>query len=319
MPKYSSSLSTSEANLYKNPDSAFFKGSGYLSLMINRSEIESLVYLLSDPDEFVQASVMNRFDNMGDKSVPLLDEIRASTREPNLRQKLDNLILKLTFPSIELEFLNLIEGGLPELDDLERGVLLLGRLDNPTFREELYVRKLDAMASEIASEVNYTLQPLSQMEILMEHIFGAHGFKPAGESYYDTDFAHFHKVMDGKMGIPLTLAMIVLFVARRLELPFNGVNMPIHFLMRFDFDTQVVYLDPYNQGRPVTLNECLGFLKKHNIRPEQEHFETASPASMLGRALRNLQNSYTRKNDLLRSSMAELLLTHHDLISKGSR
>lgn len=281
--------------------------------MTNKAEIESLLYLLDDPDDFVRTSVLQRFESMTHHQIPLLDEFRSKTKDKTARKVLDETILKLTFPSVEQEFLNLIESGVDSFEELENAVLLLSRIENPTIREELYVRKLNYVASEIQAEILYTLQPIKQMELLIYHVFHTHGYKAPENGSFLPQNVQLSGVMDGKQGIPLTLSLIVLFLARRLELPFNGINMPIHFLMRFDFDAQVVYLDPYNGGRPVSVEECLNFLKKNNIRPEQDYFNKAVPVQMLLRTLRNLYNAYQIADDPLRQNMVEILITHLEL------
>ena len=257
---------------------------------------------------------MGRFNELDERSVPLLDEFRATSKNISEKQLLDDVILKLTFPSLETDFLNFIEGGVMSYTELEAAVFMLSRFENPTLREELYIRKLDRMAEEIKGEISYTLQPIKQMKLLMRHIFEHHGYGPSKEQYFKSEYAHLHKVIDGKEGIPLTLSFIALFLARRLELPLSGVNMPIHFLMRYDFDTQVVFIDPFNSGKVVTMTECLNFLKRNSIRPEQVYFAQAHPAQMLIRAMRNLHNSYTKENDSLRAERMQILITHFELL-----
>ncbi len=274
------------------------------------------MYLLDDPDEFVRSSVLQRFESMTQHQIPLLDEFRAKTKDATAKKMLDETILKLTFPSVEQEFLNLIESGVSSLEELESAIILLIRIQNPTIREELYVRKLNYIASEIQAEISYTLQPIKQMELLIYHVFHTHGFKAPENGTFLPQNVQLNGVMDEKQGIPLTLSLVVLFLARRLELSFSGVNMPIHFLMRYDFDAQVVYLDPYNGGRPVSLEECLNFLKKNNIRPEQDYFNKSTPLQMLLRTLRNLYNAYQIADDPMRQNMIEILITHLEL---GSR
>jgi regulator of sirC expression with transglutaminase-like and TPR domain len=242
-----------------------------------------------------------------------LDEFRSKTRDENAKRVLDETILKLTFPTIEQEFLNLVESGVTTFEELETAIVLLTRIQNPTIREELYIRKLNYMASEIQSEILYTLQPIKQMELLIYHVFHTHGYRAPENGSFLPQNVQLSAVMDGKQGIPLSLSLVVLFLSRRLELPFNGINMPIHFLMRFDFDAQVVYLDPYNGGRPVSIEECLNFLKKNNIRPEQEYFNKATPDQMLLRTLRNLYNAYQLADDPMRQNMVEILITHLEL------
>lgn len=285
--------------------------------MTSKAEIESLLYLLEDPDEFVRKSVMDRFASMTHHNIPILDEFRARSKDETAKKLLNETILKLTFPSVEQEFLNLIETGIISLEELETAILLLTRIENPTIREEIYIRKLNYMAAEIQAEIVYTLQPVRQMELLIYHVFSTHGLKAPVDGSFLPVNVHFSGVLDGKEGIPLSLSLVVLFLARRLELNFSGVNMPIHFLMRFDFDAQVVYLDPYNGGRPVSVEECLNFLKKNNIRPEQSYFDKCTPSQMLLRTLRNLYNAYQIADDPLRQGMIEILITHLELSSRG--
>lgn len=284
--------------------------------MANRSEIESLIFLLDDPDEFVRGSVIQRFKSLGEQSVPVLDEIRVTIRDPEKRKTLDDLVLQITFSGIENEFLNLLEGGLNSMEELETAVLMLCRLDNPTIREELYVRKLNQLALEIQPEITYTLQPLRQAEILMYHLFVSNGFRAPDQESFSPRQTQLADVLDHRQGIPLTLTFVALFVARRLELALSGVNMPIHFLMRYDFDSQVVYLDPFNKGKIVTVEECLRFLKRNNIRPEQEYFEVTSPILMLLRTLRNLQNAYQSTGDTLRTGYVNVLIAHLEHIHR---
>ncbi len=276
--------------------------------MASKSEILSLVYLLDDPDEFVRSSVLDRFNTLSYSAIPLIDEVRASTKDPAKRKVLDDTLLNLTLPSIQHEFLDILDRGIVSIEDLEKAILLLCRIENPTIREEIYIRKLNFMASEIQAEILYTLQPVKQMELLLYHVFQTHGFRPPAKPDFTSTQIQLSSVLDGREGIPLSLTLIVLFLARRLELPFSGVNMPIHFLMRYDFDAQVVYLDPYNGGRPVSVEECLNFLKKNNIRPEQEYFNRSTPLDMLNRSLRNLYNAYQASDDQIRRSIVEVLL-----------
>lgn len=276
--------------------------------MASKSEIQSLVYLLDDPDEFVRSSVLDRFKSLNQNAIPVIDEVRVGTKDPVKRKVLDDTILNLTLPSIQLEYQDILEGGVTSMEDLEKAILLLCRIENPTIREEIYIRKLNFMASEIHAEIIYTLQPVKQMELLLYHVFHTHGFRPPVKPDFTSGQIQLSSVLDGREGIPLSLTLIVLFLARRLELPFSGVNMPIHFLMRYDFDAQVVYLDPYNGGRPVSVEECLSFLKKNNIRPEQTYFNKSTPMEMLNRSLRNLYNAYQAADDHLRRTIVEALL-----------
>lgn len=65
--------------------------------MTTKSEIESLLSLLEDPDPFIQESVQNRFSELGENAVPLLDEYRIETQDLKKNQKLVRLFISSPF------------------------------------------------------------------------------------------------------------------------------------------------------------------------------------------------------------------------------
>ena len=118
------------------------------------------------------------------------------------------------------------------------------------------------------------------------------------------------KVIDRRIGLPITLSLVMMFIARRLELPFFGVNMPIHFMLTYVSDKEEVLIDPYDNGAIVTYDQCYFFLKKNGIEPKPGHFQIASDMGILLRCLRNMVHSYERKEDAERvNDLRKLLAT----------
>lgn len=88
-----------------------------------------------------------------------------------------------------------------------------------------------------------------------------------------------------------------MFLARRLELPFFGVNMPIHFMLTFIGEKEEILIDPFDDGAVVTYDQCYFFLKKNNIEPKPEYFQVASDYDILIRCVRNLMHGYEHIED----------------------
>ena len=134
---------------------------------------------------------------------------------------------------------------------------MLSRIDDPTLREELYIRKLDRLADEIRSEISYTLQPLRQLKLVMKHIYEQHGYTPAKQEYYKPHLCP---------SAPGSGWQVRYSADPGIHCPFYGSSAGVtversqyagtFFLMRYDFDTQVVFLDPFNSGETVTMNDC---------------------------------------------------------------
>jgi regulator of sirC expression with transglutaminase-like and TPR domain len=122
--------------------------------------------------------------------------------------------------------------------------------------------------------------------------------------------------MDKRKGLPISLSMVVMFIARRLDLPVFGINMPIHFMLTFIGDREEFLVDPYDNGAVVSYDQCYFFLKKNNIEPKPEYFQMASDIDILIRTIRNLIQSYERKEQLEKVEDLKQLLSTTELYLK---
>lgn len=263
--------------------------------MVSKAEIKSLLYLMDDPDPFVQKSVLNRFDELGENAVPLLDEYRLSIKDVEDIQKIGDLIHDLTFSGLQADFLEVLQSGVKNRKDLEVAAFTLARFGNPTLRISEYTEKLDHFADIVESGIRYKLDERRRMKHLIKFVFEDLHFKGDTEDYHNPANCFMDQVIERRIGLPITLSMIVMFIARRLEMPFFGVNMPIHFMLNYIGEKEEVLIDPYDNGAVVTYDQCYFFLKKNNIEPKPEHFQMASDVDILIRCIRNLIHSYERK------------------------
>ena len=262
--------------------------------MITKSEIESLVYLLEDPDPNIKAQVKNRLFELGEKAVPLLDQQKSESKNDSEKQLINEIIQLITYGNLEEDFLEVLDEGVRSLKQLEDAVFILSRLDNPTLREEEYKRKLDHFANMVAGKIQYEPNETRRMHILLDFVFEELNFTGSTVDYYNPDNSYLNRVLDRRQGLPISLALVVLFLARRLDLPFYGINMPIHFMLKFKGDKEEVLIDPFDRGKVVSYNQCYFFLKQNGVEPKSKHFEPASEIEILARCIRNLIQSYDK-------------------------
>jgi regulator of sirC expression with transglutaminase-like and TPR domain len=104
----------------------------------------------------------------------------------------------------------------------------------------------------------------------------------------------------------------MLFLARRLDLPLVGVNMPVHFLLMYTSGSKKVYLDPFDDCSIVSLDQCAMFLKHNDIPVRPEYFQPCDEMDILRRFLRNLVNSYEKADDSQRVERLQHLLSAVD-------
>ena len=265
--------------------------------MSTRAEIESLMFLLEDPDPFVQEQVQLRFMELGDRAVPLLDQIRVQTKDKEEKKRAKEVLHKLTFSTLKGDFAELLLEGIGNRAQLERAVITLARFGHPTLRESEYVKTLDHFADMLRPSLRYKRSEREKMRILMKFIFEDLNFRGDNKDYHNPANGFIDQVIERRKGLPISLSLVAMFIARRLQLPVFGVNMPIHFMLAFVGEKEEQLIDPYDQGAEVSYDQCYFFLKKNNVTPKPEHFKMASDIDILARCIRNLMHSYERNEE----------------------
>lgn len=263
----------------------------------NKREIESLIYLMDDPDPEVQNGVQKRFKELGENAVPLLDQYRSESVKDSEKQTINNIIYNITVGTVIEEFADVVEPGVHSRKQLENAIFTLCKFGNPTLRIEEYKKKLDKLAAQISSDIAYTPSLSEKMQIMLQYVFRDLRFRGDSSDYHNPDNAYLDRVIDRRKGLPIMLSCVVIFIARRLDLPFYGVNMPIHFMLMYLTHNQEILIDPFDGGTLVTYNQCCYFLKKNGIEPKPEHLEKADEADILIRTIRNLIHSYAKQQD----------------------
>src|SRR6056297_38669 len=279
-----------------------------MSNISSKKEIESLIYLLDDPDPEVQTGVQKRFKEIGEHAVPLLDQYRSETVRNSEKESISEIIYQITFNNVLDEFSDILEQGVSNRRQLEYALLTLSKFGNPTLRIQEHQKKLDKLSSQIGSEIAYTPSVTEKMQILLQYVFRELRFRGDSSDYHHPDNAYLDRVIDRRKGLPIMLSTVVMFLGRRLNLPFYGVNMPIHFMLMYKTHNQDILIDPFDGGTIVTYNQCCYFLKKNGIEPRPEHLEKADESDILVRCIRNLKHSYTKSGNEQRVDGLQKLL-----------
>jgi len=262
--------------------------------MTSKSEIESLIYLLEDPDPEVQSGVKDRFKELGEHAVPLLDQYKAESIRDSERQSINEIIHNITYGTLLEDFSALLESGIHGRKALEEALFILARFGNPTLRASVYKDKLNDLARQIGSDIAYTPSLNEKMRILLQFVFRELRFRGDSKNYHDPENAFLDRVIDRRKGLPIMLSVVVMGIARRLNLPFYGANMPIHFMLVYQTHNQNILIDPFDGGTIVTYDQCYYFLKKNGVEPRAQHLERANEADILARCIRNLMHSYAK-------------------------
>ncbi|MEW6199015.1 MAG: transglutaminase-like domain-containing protein [Planctomycetota bacterium] len=163
-----------------------------------------------------------------------------------------------------------------------------------------YVRLLDDLAEEVAAArpgLAANLRYRALQRVLVES-FGLTGDRG---DYYHPDTCYLNRVLDRRRGAPISLAVVWIEVARRLKWPLTGVALPGHFIVRLDDPERFLLIDPFHDGRPISIEDCEDLVEERlggSIRFTTDLLEPVGTRSILLRLLRNLRNIYLTRNDL---------------------
>jgi len=157
--------------------------------------------------------------------------------------------------------------------DLAAPAFLVARVEYPHLDAGPYLDLLDHMgeaaAHRIAGEA-LTDGPLAaRVEALNQYLFSELGFFGNRERYDDPRNSCLNVVLDRRTGIPITLSLVYIEVARRAGLRAEGINFPGHFLVRIRPDLHTddpedgLIVDPFHGGAILSEGDCRGLLRRH--------------------------------------------------------
>jgi regulator of sirC expression with transglutaminase-like and TPR domain len=125
--------------------------------------------------------------------------------------------------------------------------------------------------------------------------------------YYDPRNSFLNDVIDRRLGIPITLALVYLEVSRRIDFPMMGVGMPGHFLIRPDISDVEMFVDAFDRGNVIFSQDCqerLSDMFQQPVTLKPEFLAPVSNRQFLARMLTNLKFIYLKQQNLAKTLAA---------------
>lgn len=180
--------------------------------------------------------------------------------------------------------------------DLARAALVIAQTEYPNLDIDMYMSRIDALARSVRSLIPDLGDVGESISALNRIMFETEGFRGNRDDYYDPRNSFLNDVLDRKVGIPITLAVVYMEVARRIGFPLVGVGMPGHFLLKhYDVEGRQIIIDPFNQGSILSDAECqhrLDEIYSGQLPLQPEYLEAVTRRQILIRMLNNLRGIY---------------------------
>ncbi len=158
----------------------------------------------------------------------------------------------------ESDFAQAIAGHDHEVD-LFGGAVAIARLGHDGVDSHALARELDLIAETVRERATARPGPEALAGAVTAELFENRGFSGNREHYTDPENSYIDRVIERRLGIPITLSLVYMEVAQRVGLECDGIGFPGHFLVRCGGDDGF-FLDPFNGGEQLTREDLLARL-----------------------------------------------------------
>lgn len=261
-------------------------------------ELEALINLLEDPDNLVFDNVSNRLIELGEEVVPPLEKRWEITLKLELQERIENVIRKIQLNTLHRGMDSWRTGG---GSNLLYGAFLVARFNYPELEYEPLNETIEKIKKDIWLELNNELTALEKVKVINYFLYDIHKFDKSLKKAHSPQLYLINHVLDTCKGSPVLLGLIYAELARRLNLPIYGVNLPRNFVLCYydpeypdDPNNILFYINASDKGSVLGLKELKHFLRHLKIEEKSFYFSPCSGIDIIERLIINLQFAYEK-------------------------
>jgi regulator of sirC expression with transglutaminase-like and TPR domain len=187
---------------------------------------------------------------------------------------------------------------------LDEAALALAQEEYPALDPDEVLVRLDALADRVQRRAPGARRSAVVLHALRKVLFEEEGLKGNRAEYEDPRNSFLNEVLDRRLGIPISLCVVYMEVARRVGLPLQGVGFPGHFLAKYTSPAGIeIFVDPFNGGEMLSADECVA---RYRARTggrdlDRRHLAAVATRQVLTRMLHNLRRIYLARSDDVRA------------------
>lgn len=272
-------------------------------------ERETFSALLDDASPTVRAGLVRFFADRPEAAREFLVSL-ASGSDRILAWHARRLLAELRFSDPVAEFRGFIHSLSYEM---ETGAILLARTALAEVDAGAVTQELDRLAARCRELISEPAAIRERCRVINRVLFHEAGFRGNTEHYEDPLNSFLPTVLERRTGLPITLAMVYLLVARRLGVELEPVALPGHFLVGCFTEGSPFFVDAFERGAFRTQGELLLYLRARGFDPNPSDLAPTPVREVLARCCRNLAAHYTAGGETNRARMFEGFLAEFDV------
>ena len=182
--------------------------------------------------------------------------------------------------------------------DLATAALIVAGYGRPPIDEGAVLDRLDRLADLVRLRTDAGDPDEIVAARLHDVLYREAGLRgPTAAEYGEPANSHLDRVLDRRIGLPISLAVVELEVAWRIGLPLGGIGLPGHFIVGGPEGT---LFDPAGGGRLLTLDDCQALIRRsvgEGVLLHAGMLRTVGRRQILARILRNLRTAHLARRD----------------------
>ncbi len=262
------------------------------------TELKALVRLLDDPDISVFSQIEERILVFGEDAVDLLEKTSKNSFDNEVNNRFNELIRKIRFNSV---FAKLADWKHNEEAGLFEAALSISAIQYPDMNMNALRKEMDRITRDVWLEMNEDLTPLEKVQILNHIFFEIHSFYGNKGNLGAPQNSLIKDVLESKKGNSVSMSILYLEIAHRLNMPIYGIDLPQNFVLAYVNDDNVLsanhrvlfYINPFNKGIIFTKKDIDAFLKQIKEKPHESYYQVCNNVSIVKRALSELIQSFS--------------------------
>lgn len=286
---------------------------------MTKNEIQALISLLDDPDHGVLDLVKGKLLSMGQNVIPELEAAWETAFGTLQQNRIEELIHNIQFEKIKTDLTKWVNTN---DNNLVEGSVIIARYQYPDIDAEKINAIVEQIKQDVWLELNPGLTAMETVKVFNHILFEVHGFSGNTGNYHAPQNSFINNVLESKKGNPISLSILYVEIARRLNLPIYGVNLPQHFILSyldkpgfFPFPSPseeqdvLFYINPFSRGSIFSRKDVDAYLRQLNLDPVMSYYNPCNGIDIIRRVLNNLINSFEKLGSPEKVKDMEILLS----------
>ena len=180
----------------------------------------------------------------------------------------------------------------PNFNLVEKCLKFAQIIEYPNLDVDEYIKKINRIGKSLKESISDIKNPTYLISMLNEHLFENLGFSGDDNDYYNPKNNFLNEVIDKKIGLPITISILYVEIAKFIGLDLKIVGFPSHILVKYN---EEMILDPFYDGRLLDVDDLQDILDANfegQLEFKPEFLDEVKSEQILVRLTRNLKNSY---------------------------